>query len=240
MNQKTKPNQTKVSQMFPVIRSLFLAAPLLLMSVAFAQEQGQSPAQKGAQSKASAKNIDADTSRKFTGDEVFTLPELDWGFNLNLKGFVDLSETGKTETRAAFGVREDSTGITLAHLFINPFNVEDPDSTARNYANLKFRIARNDTNVIVTSVRRRPFEGFELLEYDRKEIWPQPDKNNPGKMFDSTLIRRHFDAIIIQSDRWINLHLSKTEFENIDKSFFTDFLATFKIVDPAPVSQEQK
>lgn len=221
--------------MFPVLRSLFLAAPLLLMSllmsVAFAQGQGQSQSKKDTQSKASAKNTGVDTSRKFTGDEVFTLPELGWGFNLNLKGFVDLSAAGKTGTRAAFGVREDSIGMTLAHLFINPFNPELADSTARNLANLNFRVAREDTNVVRTSVRRRPYQGFELLEYDRREIWPQPDKNNPGKMFDSTLIRRHFDAIIVQSDRWIYLHLSKTEFENIDKSFFTDFLETFKIVE---------
>ncbi len=167
----------------------------------------------------------------FKGDEVFYRPDKDWGFKLNLKGFNDLRKKVSGMTIVGFGVREDSVGLTLAHLYVHSMGKTDSITTAEFYANRLYEAIGGDTTVVLSTVAQSKKYGFETLEYDRIEVWPQPDPNNPGKMFDSTLIRHHMNAITTYRNSWIELHLSKTEYHPADSTVFNDLLNTFEITE---------
>ncbi len=179
------------------------------------------------------------TFSMFTGDEVFYRPGRKWGFKLNLSGFSDLRQKVSGLTIVGFGIREDSVGLTLAHLYVNSMSKDDSLTTPQYYANRLYESLRDDTTVLLNSVLQGQEYGLETIEYDRIEVWPQPDPNNPGKMFDSTLVRRHLNAITTYRNSWIELHLSKTDYLEADSSVFDDLLKTFSITeDVAPTKLE--
>ena len=167
----------------------------------------------------------------FKGDEVFYRPDKDWGFKLNLKGFNDLRAKVSGMTIVGFGVREDSVGLTLAHLYVHSMGKNDSLTTAHFYLNRMYEEFGSDTTIVLSTVAQSKKYGFETLEYDRIEVWPQPDPNNPGKMFDSTLVRHHMNAITTYRNSWIELHLSKTEYHPADSTVFNDLLNTFEITE---------
>jgi len=177
----------------------------------------------------------------FKGDEIFYRPDKDWGFRLNLKGFNDLRRKVSGMTIVGFGVREDSIGLTLAHLYVHSMGKNDSITTPQFYANRLYEEFGADTTILLSTVTQSKKFGFEILEYDRLEVWPQPDPNSPGQMFDSTLIRHHMNAITTYRNAWIELHLSKTEYRPADSTIFSKLLNTFEITEnfkrqrPVPV-----
>ncbi len=215
-------------------RFAFLAI-LLLPQLSFAQEGNLLPETKPEKAEVAPvvtfKGSPAVPPGQFSGSEVFYQPNLAWGFKLNLAGFVNLSKSVAGRTIVGFGVREDSVGLTLAHLYINSFAKADTITTAKFYAGRLFKSLKDDTSLAISDLSRSSMLGFETISYDRIEVWPQPDPNNPGQMFDSTLVRRHFNAITAYRDSWIDIHLSKTEYQLTTPAVFTDILKTFEITE---------
>ncbi|MBN4056717.1 hypothetical protein JYU19_00225 [bacterium AH-315-J21] len=167
----------------------------------------------------------------FKGDEVFYRADKNWGFKLNLEGFNDLRQKVRGMTIVCFAVREDSIGVTIAHLFVNEFRSGDSLTTPQFYANRLFQKISRDTTIVNSVVTQKRKYGLEILEYDRIEVWPQPVPNSPGMMFDSTLVRHHVNAIATFKKSWIELHLSKTEYRPEDSAVFDDLLKTFEITE---------
>ncbi len=217
-----------------LVTFMFLAI-LLSPQLSFAQEGNLLPETKPEESEnapvVTFKGVPTVEPGQLTGSEVFYQPNQAWGFKLKLAGFVDLRKSVAGRTIVGFGVREDSLGLTLAHLYVNSFAKGDSITTSKFYADRLFRSLKEDTSLTISDLSRKPMLGFETISYDRIEVWPQPDPNNPGKMFDSTLVRRHFNAITTYRDSWIDIHLSKTEYQATSEAVFTDILKTFEITE---------
>jgi hypothetical protein len=228
----------KITSILRVLSMVIPVVSFCLLSSAqapLAQEENLLPEVEEAQlDKAPVVSMKKDTSsvlREFTGSEVFYRPTESWGLKLDLAGFHNLNSKVSGMTIVGFGVREDSVGLTLAHLYVNSFGKFDSVTTAKFYAGRLFKSLESDTTVVLGTLSRKVMYGFETVEFDRVEVWPQPDPNNPGKMFDSTLVRRHFNAITTYRNSWIDLHLSKTEYRPADSAIFTDLLRTFEITE---------
>lgn len=172
-----------------------------------------------------------------TKDKLYYRPDIRWGFHLDLTGFNDLSKVGLTRSRVAFGVREDSVGMTLSQLFITKFSKKDEGTSSGYFSDKRYADIVTDTAVITSSVRRDTLGIFQIIEYDKNEIWPQKNRENPEMSFDSFLVRRHFSAIMSYGETWLHLHLSKTDYRSFDSTMFVDILATFELVDPLPPRQ---
>ncbi len=175
-----------------------------------------------------------------TRDKLYYRPDISWGFRLDLTGFNDLSKVGLTRSRVAFGVREDSVGMTLSQLFITKFSRKDEGTSSGYFSDKRYADIVVDTAVITGSIRRDTLGIFQIIEYDKNEIWPQKDRENPEMSFDSFLVRKHFSAITSYGETWLHLHLSKTDYRSFDSTIFVDILATFELIDPLPLSPKQR
>lgn len=175
-----------------------------------------------------------------TKDQLFYRPDVNWGFRINLSGFIDLSKVGMTRSRVGFGVREDSVGMTLSQMFITRVSRRDEGTSKSYFADRHYSEIVDDTSVITSTVRRDTIGIFLIIEYDKNEVWPQKDRENPGMSFDSSLVRRHFSAITTYGACWIHVHLSKTDSRGRDSTLFVDILNTFELIDPLPIAPRDR
>jgi hypothetical protein len=172
------------------------------------------------------------------GDELYYRAQYGWGYRINLAGFTDISARGpETPDLLGFSYRSDTLGLTLAHLYIHEMKEEFAGKSITEVFELYSARALEDTAIIDSTIKRDIVGQLYTLEYARKETWPQNDPNNPGHLFDSLLIRQHCYAIALRERSWLNIHLSKTEYQPADSLIFVELLETLEFVDEVPAFQ---
>ncbi len=164
--------------------------------------------------------IDANELPLFRGDETFDRPDKGWGFRVNLKGFRNGLETVPSQMNlVGFGIREEKSGVTLAHFYVNTISGDTATTAASIVDGIRNRLG-NDIDVDLSSVRRSAMGEIEIVEYRKKEMWDKP------------LMRQHMNAVYTHKGTWVNLHLSKTEFTPADTAIFRNVVSSFVLVDP--------
>ena len=168
------------------------------------------------------------------GDELHGRPDADWAIKLNLAGFKDETSLARRPWIVRFAVRDDSVGLTLAHVHQRQLRPEDSLLTIEEFVNSIYENIGKDSAVDITSMKQRKIHGLETIEYTKRELWPDVDPDDSTKSINKIIRRRHFNAYKLYKGMYVDVHLSKTEYLPKDSTIFTDIIKTFEIVDPAP------
>lgn len=172
--------------------------------------------------------------RELSADDLHGRPDIRWCLQLDLDGFIDITSRGRAPWLVRIGVREDSVGLTLAHLYMLPLGGDTSNiSGARLADNMYDKLAKTE-GVDLSSATRADFKDFATVEYVKREIWPMPDAEDSSVMRDSVVFRHHYHALMVYKGTRVEAHLSKTGYLPQDSSLFTSMLSDFAIVDPAP------
>ena len=145
-----------------------------------------------------------------------TYPGKSWGLQIDSPGFVvDLNQR-KEDGRQYLMATNRKTGIEVS-LTLEPGNGPADDSTCREY--LRRRVQSLPAGMKATDVHSSHLSDISVIEYQLPEIQTIP-------------VRQHnLVGCLTKDDVYIDIHLSKVQFNASDEKLFTDLLANVKIIE---------
>ena len=133
-------------------------------------QRGDQPASQSQDAPDSSGAQAPDESGVLTSRNLHGRPDIPWCLQLDLTGFFDMTNQSPAPWKVRIAVREDSVGLTLAHLYIRPLTGDHVDQTARDLADKFYDELARDSTVDLSSVSRGEFKDLATVELTRREV----------------------------------------------------------------------